>query len=884
MPSHQDATRQSGDHHAVSPRRVVAGAQPHHQAAHGQHHHVPVQANSHVRQGLHDQIRGSRVVQQGHSHVAQPQHSHVVAQPQHSHVVKQGHSHVAQPQQSHVVQQGHSHVVRQENSHVRGSRVTTDQSHLASHQSSQVVRRSHSHVRASHSHQQPRDTGERRSVRRSQRKGAAVLVDSHVTSQGEGVVVDEHRLQGQDNVVEVNRRESHLISSNVGEGRVVDTHVVSRNIVNQYDHALPETRTQQGVNYSTVNKDVFCNHEQVHVNQIIKEKFIDVIVEKPVPVERFVDVPYDVYVERPVEKIIEKEVVTEKIIEIITDVIIEIPIEKIVEYPIEKIIEKPIYIEEIFEIPVEVIIEDEVIYETENIIYVDSVVECEEHDVHMHHGHTILPTIVNQIHEEHVIEVPRYVDNIVEKIVHQEYENIIEQEVVYECHVDAPYHVEKKVWQDRINVVEKHVDCPYETHVEIEHIVERPVYIDNPIRREIPVERRVEKIVERKVDNVVEKYVDRPYETRVDCWHDRIVERENIIEQPIYYENVISRPYYTEEIVERPVENKVYNYYDVIREVDVPVEKVIRETIECPVERICENHIEQRIEHPVERRVEHKVPVENIVYVDKVIINEVENYIDNVIEHVRHEDHIIEQEVIYEVEKRIPVEHLVEKVIEVKREYVTEVQVDVEVKREVYIDRIVEKEVVIENKIEKPIIVNREVMTELDIELEESCHIYSHEYKALLQRKEDLEELLRSLQNRLQEFGNKTDYFLEVSKLRKQVVLLEVELSKLRRTTVRSVNKEKHIHVTYIPDQNAVAIRSQIEEMKSRNATLKQKIDFQNTRISHGGGNYVYEEKEVEGKKVRQVRKSNRNKQNENVHISNAGDHHLVSQLNRHDC
>merc|ERR1711957_1125920 len=621
-------------------------------------------------------------------------------------------------------------------------------------------------------------------------------------------------------------------------GRVVDTHVVSRNIVNQYDHALPETRTQQGVNYSTVNKDVFCNYEQVHVNQIIKEKFIDVIVEKPVPVERFVDVPYDVYVERPVEKIIEKEVVTEKIIEIITDVIIEIPIEKIVEYPIEKIIEKPIYIEEIFEIPVEVIIEDEVIYETENIIYVDSVVECEEHDVHMHHGHTILPTIVNQIHEEHVIEVPRYVDNIVEKIVHQEYENIIEQEVVYECHVDAPYHVEKKVWQDRINVVEKHVDCPYETHVEIEHIVERPVYIDNPIRREIPVERRVEKIVERKVDNVVEKYVDRPYETRVDCWHDRIVERENIIEQPIYYENVISRPYYTEEIVERPVENKVYNYYDVIREVDVPVEKVIRETIECPVERICENHIEQRIEHPVERRVEHKVPVE----------------------------------------------HLVEKVIEVKREYVTEVQVDVEVKREVYIDRIVEKEVVIENKIEKPIIVNREVMTELDIELEESCHIYSHEYKALLQRKEDLEELLRSLQNRLQEFGNKTDYFLEVSKLRKQVVLLEVELSKLRRTTVRSVNKEKHIHVTYIPDQNAVAIRSQIEEMKSRNATLKQKIDFQNTRISHGGGNYVYEEKEVEGKKVRQVRKSNRNKQNENVHISNAGDHHLVSQLNRHDC
>jgi len=796
----------------------------------------------------------SRVVHQG----AQPMHSHVRG----SRVVQQGHSYVGQPMQSHV----------------RGSRVTYgNDSHLAAPGHSHVVRRSHSHVRASH--QQPRE-GERRSVRRSQRKGQAVLVDSHVTSQGEGVIVDEHRLQGQDNVVEVNRRESHLVSSNVGESRVVDTHVVSRNVVNTYDNALPETRTQQHFTYSNVAKDVYCNQEKVHVNEIIKEKFIDVVVEKPVPVERIVEVPYDVYVERPVERVIEKEVVTEKVIEIVTDKIIEIPVEKVVEYPIEKIIEKPIYIEEIFEIPVEIIIEDEVIYETENIIYEDSVVQCDANDVHMYHGHTILPTIVNQVHEEIIVEKPVYVDNIVECVVHQEYENIIEQEVVYECHVDAPYTVEKVIMQDRVNVVEKHVDVPYERHVEVEHIVEKPVYVDNVIRREIPVERRVEKVVERQVDNVIERCVEVPYEKRVDVWYDVVHERENIIEQPIYYENVISRPYYTEEVVERPVENKVYNYYDVIREVEVPVEKVIRETIECPVERVCENHIEERIEHPVERKIEKRVPVENIVYVDKVIVNTVENHVDNVIEHVRHEDHIIEQEVIYEVEKCVPVEHIVEHVVEVKKEIITEVQVDVEVKREVYVDRIVEREVVIENKIEKPVMVERIVETELDVELSASVDVYTHEYNALTQRKLDLEELLRSLQNRLNEFGNRTDYFCEISKLRKQVVQLEVQLSTLRRTSVKTVNKQKNIHVTYIPDPEAAAIRVKIEEMRGKNATLQQKIKFQNSRISHGGGNYCYEDNVVDGKNVRQVRKSNRNKQNTNVTVSNASDAHLVSQLN----
>jgi len=66
--------------------------------------------------------------------------------------------------------------------------------------------------------------------------------------------------------------------------------------------------------------------------------------------------------------------------------------------------------------------------------------------------------------------------------------------------------------------------------------------------------------------------------------------------------------------------------------------------------------------------------------------------------------------------------------------------------------------------------------------------------------------------------------------------------------------------------------------MRSKNKTLKQKIDFQNERISHAGGNYHYDDAEVEGKQVRQVRKSNKYKQNANVTVSHAS--HLVSQIN----
>merc|ERR1711935_378039 len=335
-------------------------------------------------------------------------------------------------------------------------------------------------------------------------------------------------------------RESHIISTTEGERKVIGSEIVSSNIVNTYDNAMEAHRYQPQIRHTDINKDVHFSHEQAHVNEIIKEKFIDIIVEKPVPRERYVDVPYDVYIERPVEKIIEKEVIVEKIVERHYD--------KIIEYPIEKIIEKPVYIEEIFEVPVEVIIEDEVIYESENIIYGDVVQEIDERDCEHYHGSHFLPTIVNQTFEEVIVEVPRYVDNVIEKTVESVYDNVIEKEVIIDQEVEEHYTVEVPVWHDRINVVEKHVDRPYDVYVDIEHHIDQPIYVDNIIHRDVPVAVHKEKIVEREVVNVVRRPVEVQYEVHQDVWYDREVIKENFIDTPVYYENVIRRPYYTENV------------------------------------------------------------------------------------------------------------------------------------------------------------------------------------------------------------------------------------------------------------------------------------------------------------------------------------------------
>lgn len=61
------------------------------------------------------------------------------------------------------------------------------------------------------------------------------------------------------------------------------------------------------------------------------DKVFEVLIEKPVVREVFVDVPYEVVKEVPVENRIYKEIITEKFI--------DNPIERIIEVPVERVIE-----------------------------------------------------------------------------------------------------------------------------------------------------------------------------------------------------------------------------------------------------------------------------------------------------------------------------------------------------------------------------------------------------------------------------------------------------------------------------------------------------------------------------------------------------------------
>lgn len=99
--------------------------------------------------------------------------------------------------------------------------------------------------------------------------------------------------------------------------------------------------------------------------EVVVEKAVEV--EKPVYIDRRVEVPVDrvvevekpVFVDRPVETIVEREVVVEKIIEKPVTVEIEKIVEKPVTVEVERIVEKPVTVEVEKIVPVEKLVEVE---------------------------------------------------------------------------------------------------------------------------------------------------------------------------------------------------------------------------------------------------------------------------------------------------------------------------------------------------------------------------------------------------------------------------------------------------------------------------------------------------------------------------------------------
>ena len=318
-----------------------------------------------------------------------------------------------------------------------------------------------------------------------------------------------------------------------------------------------------------------------HRKEIIEN---EVIVERPVNVDKFIEkkVEYEVpvYVEREYERIVEvpepvyKDVPYEvpKIVEIKR----EVPYEKIIEVPKERIVNKEIIVDRVVERPYEVerIVEKKVEVPYEKIIekpvYVDKVVE---------------------IPIERRVEVPYTVQKHVEKII----ERNIDVPVIHTREVEVPV---ERIIEEPIEVIE-------EVHVPVERIVTRevevPVYREKEVIEEIEIEVPVEKIVEVpvyidkevEVEVIKERFVEIPVEKVI----DKVVEVERVVEKPIYNQKIVERP--IEKIVEKRVEVPIEKYVEVPKYVEV--DKIINYDRRVQIPRVIERKSQKHMRKSVRK-------------------------------------------------------------------------------------------------------------------------------------------------------------------------------------------------------------------------------------------------------------------------------------------
>lgn len=382
-----------------------------------------------------------------------------------------------------------------------------------------------------------------------------------------------------------NELESNVKSSN---GNSESSENIDSSIELQPD-ASSNNERREFVKFFTKN-----NHHH-NRNRIIQP----IVIEKEVPVTKYVD------------RIVEKEVKVPEPYEVIKEVekrvFVPVPVETIVEkpYQVTQYVDKPYPVEVPKPYPVEV----KVPYPVENKVFVDRPVPYPvEKIIEKQLIHQIpVPTPVAVPVEQKVLYPVPY-----EKRVPYAVEKLVPYETIVEKPYPVPYSVEKRVpypvpFETRVPVpieIEKRVPVPvpYEKIVEkpvtVTQVVEKPVHIQVPVPQPyaVPQPYPVERIVERKVpyavpiDRVVEKRV--PYQVNVPV--DRVVEK--IVEKPVVVTKYVDKPYPVERRVPYPVEKIVE------KRVPYPVQIPYEVKIPYPVEKFVEKpvHVPYQVPYPVE--------------------------------------------------------------------------------------------------------------------------------------------------------------------------------------------------------------------------------------------------------------------------------------------
>lgn len=332
-------------------------------------------------------------------------------------------------------------------------------------------------------------------------------------------------------------------------------------------------------------------NEYIYQNGFGEKIIQPIIIEKEVPVTKYID------------RFIEKKVPYPERVEVIKEV------EKQVQVPvhIHSVVEKPVEVTKYVdrpqpypvEVPHHIPVEVKIPYPVETKVYVDRPVH--------------IPYPVEKFIEKnvlHPVAVPTPV------AVPYEVQVPVEKQVLYpvpvEKRVPVPVEVEKRVPYPVPYETKVPVPYPVETrvHVPVEKIVEKPVtitkYVDRPVHIGVPVPHPVavpvpqpypvDRIVEKRVpypvsvDRIVEKKVEVPVQVPV----DRIVEK--IVEKPVVVTRYVDKPY--------PVEKRV----------PYPVEKIVEKRIPYPVQV----PVEVKVPYPVEKIVERPVHVPyNMNYPDR---------------------------------------------------------------------------------------------------------------------------------------------------------------------------------------------------------------------------------------------------------------------------
>ncbi|KAM3968914.1 LOW QUALITY PROTEIN: uncharacterized protein ACR2FA_002087 [Aphomia sociella] len=363
--------------------------------------------------------------------------------------------------------------------------------------------------------------------------------------------------------------------------------------------ASSNTRSEVGIKPNDDNNErsEYINYFNEYGQKIVQP----IIIEKEVPVTKFVD------------RFIEKQVPYPERVEVVKEVdrpvAIPIPIEKVVEKPVEvtRYIDKPYPVGVLHPYPVAV----QVPYPVEQKIYIDRPVH--------------IPFPVEKLVEKqivHQIPVPTPVG------IPYEVQVPVEQKVLYpvpiETPVPYPVEVEKPVAVEKIVHKEVPVPYPVERQVPYPVAVETKVPVPYPVEKRIPV--TVEKIVEKPV--TVTKVIEKPYQVQVPVPHpvpvevrvphpypvDRIVEK---IPYPVPVDRIVEKkvpykvPYPVEKVVEKIVEKPVVvtkyidKPYPVEKRVPYPVEKIVEKKVPYPVQV----PVEVRVPYPVERFVEKPVHI-----------------------------------------------------------------------------------------------------------------------------------------------------------------------------------------------------------------------------------------------------------------------------------